>query len=158
MSDLIILHQEMLTFILNALNLVEVPCLSLTNTSHPINVILSFLRTQILIKILVRSTLCHIYRSLCSLLCHLLLLYIVHTPVMVQASIAFFLLLNSPLDFLVPPPSIFSLVSTSFGCHLLPQVVYVLFFLPRALFDNPFPEYLLRPLSLSVFTTLFFQS
>ena len=38
MSDLILLHQEMLPFILNALKLVEVPCLSLMNPSHPINV------------------------------------------------------------------------------------------------------------------------
>ena len=67
MSDLILLHQEMLPFILNALNLVEVPCLSLTNPSHPINVLLSFLRTQMLVKILVRSTLCYTYSSLCSL-------------------------------------------------------------------------------------------
>jgi len=38
---------------------------SLTNPSHPINVLLSFLRTQMLVKILVRSTLCHTYSSLC---------------------------------------------------------------------------------------------
>ena len=80
MSDLILLHQEMLPFILNALNLVEIPSLSLTNSSHPINVLLSFLRTQILVKISLRSTLCHTYSSLCSLLCHLVLLYVVHTP------------------------------------------------------------------------------
>ena len=73
MSDLILLHQEMLSFILNALNLVEVPCLSLTNPSHPINILLFFLRTQILVKILVRFTLCHTYSSLCGLLCHLVL-------------------------------------------------------------------------------------
>ena len=68
-----------------------------------------------LVKILVHSTICHTYSSLYSLLCHFVLLYVVHTPVMVQASIAFFLLLSSPLDLLVPPPSIFSLASTSFG-------------------------------------------
>ena len=45
MSDLILLHQEMLPFILNVLNLVEVPYLSLKNPNHPINVILSLLRT-----------------------------------------------------------------------------------------------------------------
>ena len=122
----------MLPFILNALNLVEVPCLSLMNPSHPINV-LNALTARFAV----------------------FFAYVVHTPVMVQASIAFFLLLNSPLDFLVSPTSIFSLVSTSFGysthlwghlpnvgCHLLPHVVYILFFIPRALFDNPFPEYL----------------
>ena len=67
MSDLILLHQEMLSFVLNALNLVEVPCLSLMSPSNPINV-LSFLRTQMLVKILVRSTICHTYSSLCGLL------------------------------------------------------------------------------------------
>ena len=81
MSDLILIHQEMLSFILNALNLVEVACLSLTNPSHPINVLLSFLCTQMLVKILVRSTLCHTYSSLYSLLCLLVLLYVVNTPV-----------------------------------------------------------------------------
>ena len=85
MPDLILLHQEMPPFILNVLNLVEVPGLSLTNPSHPINVIISFLRIQMLVKILVRSIICHTYSSLCSLLCHLILLYVVHTPVMVQA-------------------------------------------------------------------------
>ena len=115
MSDLILLHREMLSVILNTLNLVEVSCLSLTNPSHPINVLLSFLRTQMLIKILYALPFPTLTARLAVILCHLVLLYVAYTPVMVQASIAFFLLLNSPLDFLVPPPSIFSLASTSFG-------------------------------------------
>jgi hypothetical protein len=69
MSNLILLNQEVLWFILNALNLVEVPCLPLTNPSHPIYVLLSFLRTQTLVKILVCPTICHTYRSFCDLLC-----------------------------------------------------------------------------------------
>jgi hypothetical protein len=44
MSDLIRLHQDVLCFILNALNLVEVPCLPLMDPNHPMYVI-SFLRT-----------------------------------------------------------------------------------------------------------------
>jgi hypothetical protein len=44
MSDLILLHQEVFYFILDALNLVEVPCLPLVNISHPIYVLLSLLK------------------------------------------------------------------------------------------------------------------
>jgi hypothetical protein len=98
------------------LKLIEVPCLPLTDPSHPIYVTLSLLHTQVLVKILVRPILCHTYSLLCGLLCYLILLYIVHTLMMVQTSITFFLFLNSPLDFLVPPSSIFSFASTSFGC------------------------------------------
>jgi hypothetical protein len=43
MYYLSLLHQKVHRFILNALNLVEVPCLPLTNPSHPIYVLLSFL-------------------------------------------------------------------------------------------------------------------
>ena len=43
MSDLILLHQELLHLILYALDLVEVPCLPIASPSHPINIILSFL-------------------------------------------------------------------------------------------------------------------
>jgi hypothetical protein len=35
MSDLTILYQEVLRFILKALNLVEIPCLLFTDRSHP---------------------------------------------------------------------------------------------------------------------------
>jgi hypothetical protein len=42
----LILHQNVLNFILNALNLIEVPCLPLTNYIHHIYVLLSFLRNQ----------------------------------------------------------------------------------------------------------------
>jgi hypothetical protein len=96
-----------------------------------------------LLRILAHLTLIlyHTYNSLCILLWYLVLLYIVHTLVMVQMSISF-ILLNSPLDFLTLSPSIFSFVSTPFGCstnlwwHLpnvgchLPHVFYVIFFLP----------------------------
>jgi hypothetical protein len=129
----------MLNSILNALNLVEICYLPLTDLSHSIYVLLSFLRTQMLVKILIRSNLCHAYSSLCSLLCYIILLYVVHTP-MVQTSITFFLLLNSLLDFFIPPPSIFSITFAPFscstrlpniGCHLLPS---------KRLFDGPFLE------------------
>jgi hypothetical protein len=36
MFDLILFHQQVICFILNVLTLVEVPCLSLTDPSHPI--------------------------------------------------------------------------------------------------------------------------
>jgi hypothetical protein len=52
-------------------------------------VFLSFLHTQTLVKILLRSTLCHTYNSFCGLLCYLVLIYVVHTPVMAQTSITF---------------------------------------------------------------------
>jgi hypothetical protein len=115
MTDLIILHQDILCFILNALNLVEVSCIPLTNPSHPIYVFFSFVRTEALVKILIRLTLFYTYNSFYSLLCYLVLLYIVDTPIIVQTSVAFFLLLNSFLDFLIPPPSVFSFTSTPFS-------------------------------------------
>jgi hypothetical protein len=49
MIDLILLHQEVLCFFLNTFNLVEVPCLPLTDTIHPIYVFL-FLCTQKLVN------------------------------------------------------------------------------------------------------------
>jgi hypothetical protein len=58
-SDLILLHQEMICFILNALNLVEVPCLPIADPSHLIYVLPSFLRAQTSVKFLVCPTLCH---------------------------------------------------------------------------------------------------
>jgi hypothetical protein len=61
MFDLIFLHQEVLCFIFNALNLVEVPCLPFTNPSHPIYVLLSFLCTQASAKIFIIITLRHTY-------------------------------------------------------------------------------------------------
>lgn len=164
MSDLI-LHQEMLRFIFNTLNLVEVPCLPLTEPNQSIYV-LSFICTQTLVKILVHATLCHTYNSLCGLLCYIVLLYIVHTFVMVQTSIAFFLIFNSHLDFLVTPLSIFILASTTFGCsthiwghllnacrHLLPHVV--IFFLTSGLFDDHILKDLCRlPFSFHLFVPI----
>ena len=58
MSDLILLHQELLPLILYALDLVEVPCLPIASPSHPINVLLSFLRTQTSVKVLIGPLLC----------------------------------------------------------------------------------------------------
>jgi hypothetical protein len=72
--------------------------------------------TQTLVKILVRTSLYHTYNSLCGLLWYIVLLYVVHTPAIVQTSIAFFFLLNSPLYFLVPLTSILSFASTPFSC------------------------------------------
>ena len=40
MSDLILLYQKLFPLILYALDLVEVPCLSIASPSHPINVLL----------------------------------------------------------------------------------------------------------------------
>jgi hypothetical protein len=77
----------------------------------------SFLRTQVLVKVFIRSTFCHTYNSLCSLLCYLVLLYVVHTSIMVQMSITFFLK-NNPLDFFIAPPSIFTFASAPFSCSM----------------------------------------
>ena len=75
MCDLILFHQEVLHFILNAPNLAEVPYLPLTDPSSHIYVILSFLHTQTLVKVIVRPTLCHTYDTLFCLLWYLVLLY-----------------------------------------------------------------------------------
>ena len=150
MSDLILLHQELLPLIFYALDLVEVPCLPIVSPSHPINIILSFLRTQTLIKVLIGPPLCLTHRSFYSLLCYLVLLYIVCTPVMIQALIAL-ILLNSLLHIFIPPLSVFRVSSVSFGhskhlwsnlsnacCHLLPHDVCIAFIIPRALFNDLF--------------------
>ena len=76
MSDLILLHQELLPLIIYALDLVEVLCLPIMSPSHPINVLLFFLCTQTLVKVLIGLPLCLTHRSFCSLLCHLVLLYV----------------------------------------------------------------------------------
>jgi hypothetical protein len=78
MSDFILLHQEVLYFILDALNLVVVPFISLIDNSHPIYVLLYFLCTKTMAKILVHSTICHTCTLFCSLLCYLALLYVEH--------------------------------------------------------------------------------
>jgi hypothetical protein len=49
----------MICFILNALNLVEVPCLPIADPSHLIYVLPSFLRAQTSVKFLICPTLCH---------------------------------------------------------------------------------------------------
>jgi hypothetical protein len=46
MFDLILHHQETLPLILNALDFVKIPYLPITSTSHPIDVLLSFLCIQ----------------------------------------------------------------------------------------------------------------
>jgi hypothetical protein len=130
MFDLIFLHQEVLCFILNVLNLVQVPCLPLTNSSHLSYICASLLRTQTLVKIRI-----HTYSSLCSLLCYHVLLYVVYTPVMVQIFVPFFLL-NSHLDFLIPPPSIFSFTSTLFSYSLTPHTSEVTFQMQVAIFSH----------------------
>ena len=153
MFDLILLHRELLPLILDALDLVEVPRLSITSPRHPIDVLLSFLRIQALIKTLVSPPLRLSHRSFCSLLCHLVLLYVVCTPVLIQALIAFLLFLNSLLHLFVPPLSVFQVASPSFGhskyfcpnllnacCHLLSHVVCIAFVLPQTLFNNSFLE------------------
>jgi hypothetical protein len=106
MFDLIPLHQEVLCFMLNTLNLIEVPSISLMNPSHPIHVLLPFLSTQMLVTILI-----------CLNLCYHVLLYVVHTPIMLHTYIPFFLLPNSHLYILDPPPNIFSIISTPFIPH-----------------------------------------
>ena len=107
MSDLILLHQELLPLIIYALDLIKVPCFPIASPSYPINVILSFLRTQPLVNVLIGSPLCLTHRSFCSLLCHLVLLYVVCTPVMIEALIALLLFLNSLLHIFIPPTSVF---------------------------------------------------
>ena len=97
MSDRILLHQELLHLILYILDLVEVPCLPIASPSHPINIILSFIHTQTSVKVLIGQPLCLTHRLFCSLLCHLVLLYVVCTPIMIQALIALLLFLNSLL-------------------------------------------------------------
>jgi hypothetical protein len=114
MSNFILFTNRCLISSLNALILVKVPCLPLTDPSHPIYVFLSFLRTQMLLKILVCPTVATLTARFV-VFYYLVLLYVVHTLVMVQTSITFFLLLNSFLDFLVSPPNIFSFASTLFG-------------------------------------------
>ena len=150
MSDLILLHQELLPLIIYALDLVDVPCFPITIYSHSINVILFFLRTQTSVKVLIGLPLCPSHRSFCSLLCHLLL-YVVCTPVMIQALITL-LFLNSLLHIFIPPLSVFWVAFAPFGhskhlwsnfpnacCHLLPHTVYIAFILPRVLFNDLFP-------------------
>nr|TKW13549.1 hypothetical protein SEVIR_5G109100v2 [Setaria viridis] len=61
---------------------------------------------------IIGDTLARILDSLCDLLCLLVLFYVVHTLVVEQTPIAFFLLLNSLLDFLISPPNIFIYAST----------------------------------------------
>lgn len=127
MSDLILLHQERLCFILNAISLIEVPCISPMDPIHFIYALLSFIRTQTLIKIsctLPIATLTS--HSLGGLLCYHVL-----------------------LRFLIPPPSIFSFSSALFGCstylwghllnavcHILRHVGYIIFFFWSVLFDG----------------------
>jgi|SRR5690348_6815627 hypothetical protein len=90
MSNHILLHQEILCSILNALNLIEVHYLSHMDPSHQIYFLLSFLCTQTLVKILDALSFAT-YCSLCGLLSYLILLYIVHTRVMVHTSTHSFL-------------------------------------------------------------------
>ena len=100
------------SIIINAFNLIEVSRLPFMNPSHSIC-------PSILCLYLCVGKYPHrhdhlTYNMFCSLLCHLKLLYVVHTLVMVQAPITFFLL-NSLLDILVPIPSIISFVSSCFS-------------------------------------------
>jgi hypothetical protein len=60
-----------------------------------------------LVKTLVSSPLCLSHRSFCGLLCHLVLLYVVCTLVLVQALVAFLPFLDSLLHIFIPPPSVF---------------------------------------------------
>jgi hypothetical protein len=91
MFDLILLHQEVLRFIRNALNLVELHCLPLTRLAIPYVPLLysNFDKDPCTVCLI----LCRTYILLCGLLCYLVLLDVVHTPVMVQTSIAFFVLI-----------------------------------------------------------------
>jgi hypothetical protein len=119
MFDLILLHQEVFGFMLNAHNLLK----SLVFLSWTlaiiyiyIYIIVSLLHTQMSVNILIHPTLWHSYELFSGLLCYLALFYAVHTLVIVQTSIIFFILLNSPLEFLVVLPSIFRFSFTPFGC------------------------------------------
>lgn len=107
MSNFILFTNRCLISSLNALILVKVPCLPLTDPSHPIYVFLSFLRTQILLKILVCPTVATLTARFV-VFYYLVLLYVVHTPVVFQTSISFFLLPNSLQQWLLFSPLAFA--------------------------------------------------
>jgi hypothetical protein len=152
MFDLILLHQEVLRFIRNALNLVELHCLPLTRLAIPY---VSLLHSNFDKDPCMSHPLPHIHLALRSSLlpctsrcyphsCH-------------GTNVYSILLLNSPFHHQVW--GIFSFASTPFdcsthfwchllsaGCLLLPYVVCIIFLL-SALFDSPFLEDFWQPFS-----------
>jgi hypothetical protein len=69
-------------FILDAFDLVDIPCLPFTNLGHPIDILFSLLCVQPLIKVVIGFTPGFTNRSLCRLLRYPVLLYVVYTLVM----------------------------------------------------------------------------
>jgi hypothetical protein len=100
-------------FILNAFNLVEVPCLPLMDPSHPIYVLVSFLGTQKLVKIIIFPTLFCTYNLF-------VVFFLPYTSLCCPHSYhgidicSIFIILTRHFDFLILPPSIFSFVYTPF--------------------------------------------
>jgi hypothetical protein len=143
-SDLILVYQELLPFILDALNLLK----SLVFLSR--TVVILYMSLSPLYSITGKDPsmsypLPHLQLALRSSF-YLVLLHVVRTPFILHTSITFFLFLNSLLYLL----NIFRFSFTLFGCsthlhgqlfntccHLLPLVCVTF---PIALFDDPFLE------------------
>jgi hypothetical protein len=106
---------ESLCHILNAFYLDDVPRLPLLAFGHPIDVLLPFLCTQPLVWSMIHLTPCFTHRPLCGVLYHFLLLYVIHTPIQVHMLKSLFLLLNSLVHLLIPPPCLFSFTFAPFG-------------------------------------------
>ncbi|AQK84777.1 putative lactoylglutathione lyase chloroplastic [Zea mays] len=75
---------KLVCFILDAFDLVDIPCLPFTNLGHPIDILFSLLCVQPLIKVVIGLTPGSTNRSLCRLLRYPVLLYVVYTLVMIS--------------------------------------------------------------------------
>jgi hypothetical protein len=119
---------------------------------------------------------CFTHRLFCGLLCYFVPLYIIRNPIQVHMPKALFLLPNSLLHLLIPPPCLFSFTLASFGHselfwshfsnangHLHPYAICIPSFMPRTLLKNFLLERLwclffrfplLRPWRFGAFTSL----